>query len=320
MMSLPSNCPECGSESTGTTLIDTASGIQHHATFSCGSEAQRAEGLNVNQINCLQSYGPHRPESHLSIALRRADLLTEKHASKLEEYIPLLNDLVDSYLALTAHHEANMSPDIPSSSMDILLRHSCMIARQELIGGTLALLRGRLSESMYDMRRATEYALFTAWSLEHPEFADVWLLASQDEQRYKAYVDKFKIHSMLSHKKWNNLKHLLKAFHRLKDDYDVACRGVHATVYGAGQFFLDPDGVKFASSDGYGKDLEDEELVVIFLWILRAHLNVLDLLERLTIHHGAVTQEDWREQFQKVYSAIETLWCGQNRTYDAKTT
>lgn len=173
------------------------------------------------------------------------------------------------------------------SKEQAMLLQAAISCKKHLLNGFIELLRGQSSDSFDNLRKAIEYTLFAAHAFEAPGAALKWLMGAGGLSEFEAYRSEYKIMKMLDPKKYKVLLgEELKLIEHAIEDYEKACIWVHATVISGGPVREDRDGSSgLAFLDCY-IDVDQTKLEDIFLWELRAHQNVLEILYALLKRSG----------------------------------
>src|SRR5262249_55152091 len=124
--------------------------------------------------------------------------LDQIHACEEENYrqatallgnsLSLVHDLLDLYALL-----AEMIPGSGIAHRDEIVSaaHFLLGCRYQLTLGTLATLRGHLTDAFSYARKAIELCAFAARVKKHPHLAMIWLCAADDDAAYARYREKF---------------------------------------------------------------------------------------------------------------------------------
>ena len=212
--------------------------------------------------------------------------------------------LRDSILAFMAHLESSGQEITKEQAM---LLQSVISCKKHLLNGFIELLRGQSSDSFDNLRKALEYTLFVAHAFESSGAALKWLMGAYGQQAFEDYRSEFKIMKMLEVKRYKVLVGAeTKLIENVIQDYEKACIWVHATVISGGPTQEAKDGPQgLAFLDTY-VDVDQSKLEDTFLWELRAHQNILELLYLLLKRTGIDVSEvnTWENTINTLRSSI----------------
>lgn len=230
------------------------------------------------------------------------------------ERLDLLYSISNKYIS------EKISAEIPTSQQMLFLQTSISSKRQ-FLQGILTLMRGQVSDSFGYLRKAIEFTLFAAQSVQDEESALAWLSAPLSEENWKEYRKKFKIYQMTdvakSHIYWSKLIDELQVIQPLLIAYDITSRRVHATIHTAGPYFVDGGEKDWAFSqapiDFYAFQ-NPETIVEPFLFTIGVHLQILLLHKRIIVQKadlGSFPHENWNHVYTLVlgdFEATKILW------------
>lgn len=179
-----------------------------------------------------------------------------------------------------------------------VIMQASIASKRELIKSLMSLFRRQRSDSFGHSRRALEYVLFAAHTLEVAGSAELWLRAADSKEDYEKYRKEFRIMNMLELKKYKVLIDEDQPFLGcIIESYEQCCIFVHATIVSAGPFREkkgDSQGFAFLDTPC---DLDADELEKTYLWLLQGHMQGARLLERLLRKSGVESSnpEGWKE-------------------------
>jgi hypothetical protein len=145
--------------------------------------------------------------------------------------------------------------------------------RAQMTMGVLQNWRGRASEALGSLRRASELCGAACHIRRNPNLADVWLNASENDEAYKKHKEAFSIKAIFPKSD--------SVLHRLYEVFDFASKGIHVSIYSLASQI---SGGTFLYFDIKGP--HDPQLIRTFIYILSAH--ELILRSFITSFNGAL--------------------------------
>lgn len=176
-------------------------------------------------------------------------------------------------------------------------------------GAINALLRGQITESLSESRRALEFCLFAFNTFEHDDAAQKWIDAGTG---WKDYRDAFKIIPMLDLMTYvtasTEEKGLLST---IISAYDRCCVPVHGTHFSITSKLIIRDTPEGPVPEwDYIDNLDDSAVLQEFFWIVEMHLIICKVLaglaERLVVDFSALGFSNFLTDAEILYSAALT--------------
>ena len=146
---------------------------------------------------------------------------------------------------------------------------------RQMIVGTLALMRCYKGECLLSLRRAIESGVFAFHISQHPEKADIWLQAGQNDKDYKTYRKAFK-NELCFCADPNHPDYILAVF-ELKAIYDACSKLMHSSVLGLSEHFINHEATRFRMIFPDTLLSDSEALCSVFISHLVVHLRILQL-------------------------------------------
>ncbi len=298
-------CPFCGARaSANSTTIE----------FECGSDSTSRSSVSVNNNRCNL---PPKVQidaeelSPLERAYRHTNAMFAKSTESLME-IDLSHDLAFLYEDLIAEFNKFNSGTIITANQAFVVQ-ACLAAKREFLNGTMALLRAQTNDSLTCVRKATEYALFSAWAVEK-DASMIWFSANNSDEDWKKYRDTFKIMSIINLRKWTDLVHLSAELERLINDHELCSERVHATVMSAAPEIISMGiaGTQLILKDAYGSEEPLAVLEETLLFTLDCHLNVLDAIRKLFKHLDVEISCEWLQNFRTIEASVNEHFSKKN--------
>lgn len=247
------------------------------------------------------------PHIQLLIAQSTEAEVLKKTTAGLGNILVFVENLGGLYQGLQNHYteHAKNNPLTPEQSV---LLQSVMTCRHQFVLGTLTLLRGHLGDAFGYLRKALEYTLFAARTLQQQDSALAWLNAASSDQSWSDYIGQFKIHNMTHSnqerlsREWSNLIDDLPRLQRVINAYDVASRRLHATVLAAGPDQQEGGLVFYDSYVDYLALEEPSRLIDPYLFMIYAHLDILDVQSRVLLKRSGISfnESAWLGVFKPI--------------------
>lgn len=191
----------------------------------------------------------------------------------LGDSVSLVEDLINLYKFLSG-----MVKESRVEGRDEILAglQFLLACRYQLVLGTLALLRGHLSDSYMYTRKAIEFCAFAARVKKHPHLAMVWLEAAKDDASYEKYRKKFSPGKLFPEDH--------KVLEKLWERYDFASKFSHPSPHSIARHVETKEttaGFNIRFNYIEFKDNDLSEPVRTFLWTVDTHFGVLRVFEEV---------------------------------------
>ncbi len=184
--------------------------------------------------------------------------------------VSLVQDLVEIYQR--AADIAAGSP-LAARAQYLMSVQFSMASRYYFMTAIHACFRGHISDTFAATRMAIEQAAFAARVKRNPAFAPIWLMASQDEQAYEKYREKFRKLFPFEHQQLKELG----------TRYDFCAKQTHPSVHSfATRSKVEETEHHYTLKfDYFQVDRDGAELVRTFIWILSTHLLIVQVFREV---------------------------------------
>ena len=191
----------------------------------------------------------------------------------LGDALSLVHDLLDLYALL-----AERIPGSGIAHRDEIVSAAQFLVecRYQLTLGTLATLRGHLTDAYTYARKAIELCAFAARVKKHPHLAMIWLCAADDDTAYARYHEKFSPGKLFPE------DHALLG--KLYDRYDQCSKMSHPSIYSLSrQIEIDRTTSSLEIKFKYFelRDNDASEPARTFLWTVDTHFGILRIFEEV---------------------------------------
>ena len=216
----------------------------------------------------------------------------------LGESVSLVQDLLDLYnLIVDMIKEFKVEP----SDEIVAASHFLLGCRYQLTLGTLALLRGHLTDSFFFSRKAIELCAFAARVKKHPHLARIWLCVTRDDASYEKYRKKFSPGKLFPE------DHALVG--ELSDRYDICSKLIHPSLYSfVGHIEPEQTETEFNIKFNYFQLKNDDpsEPIGTLLWVVDTHFRILRVFEEVFSDVIAYDRKKWEIRRNAVEGKIAT--------------
>lgn len=206
----------------------------------------------------------------------------------------ILDSKVGNCYGRIAHIIAN-TLDIKSETRKAFA-HFVLCCQVKSKTALINIMRGQITEGFHDTRFAIEACAFLCRIHKHPDLADDWILAGDDDVQYGKYRRKFGGNGL-----WSADQKNIKVLYEF---YDKASKFTHPSIYATGRKLkiidLPENKTKFEFHIFELTPEKQSQLPLMFLWTIEAHIQIIiTFLEML----GDLLKKD--KDFQSCFSDLQ---------------